>query len=230
MVLGDREFCSVTLGNWLKQEGVSFCLRLKKNEYLEREKGIWLALEALGLAPGNSFYLAGVRITKRKGFDSFALAAKWKRKYRGQAPDEGWFILTNLENLESAIQAYRRRFGIEEMFRDWKTGGYNLEETNVNHERFISLVVLITMAYFCATVHGKTIKAMGLQQYIGRVQEEGRQGRRHSNFYIGLYGQTWVGHQEECVQMILELLRLNPNKRKYYQKGLRAMELIRQVF
>jgi hypothetical protein len=31
IVLGDREFCSVELGNWLREKGVSFCLRLKKN-------------------------------------------------------------------------------------------------------------------------------------------------------------------------------------------------------
>jgi hypothetical protein len=30
IVLGDREFCSVGLGNWLKTMGVSFLLRLKK--------------------------------------------------------------------------------------------------------------------------------------------------------------------------------------------------------
>jgi len=31
IVLGDREFCSVDLGNWLRKKGVSFCLRLKNN-------------------------------------------------------------------------------------------------------------------------------------------------------------------------------------------------------
>ncbi|WP_445305924.1 hypothetical protein [Microcoleus sp. T3_A4] len=31
IVLGDREFCYVDLGNWLREKGVSFCLRLKKN-------------------------------------------------------------------------------------------------------------------------------------------------------------------------------------------------------
>jgi hypothetical protein len=203
---------------------------LKKNEYIEREKGIWLELETLGLTPGNSAYLAGVNVTKKRGIGSFNLAAKWKRKYRGQVPVEGWFILTNLGDLNSAIKAYRKRFDIEEMFRDWKSGGYHLEDTNMSQDRFMGLLVLITIAYFCATVYGKTIKDMGLQKYIGRVQEAGRQERRHSTFYIGLYGQTWVNHQEECVQMILELLRLNPNKRKYYQKGLRAMELIQSAF
>ena len=30
IVLGDREFCDVDLGNWLREKGVFFCLRLKK--------------------------------------------------------------------------------------------------------------------------------------------------------------------------------------------------------
>jgi len=44
---------------------------------------------------------------------------------KGCAPNEGWFILTNFD-LPTAIKAYRKRFDIEEMFRDFKSGGYNL--------------------------------------------------------------------------------------------------------
>ncbi len=42
-------------------------------------------------------------------------AAKWKKKYQGWEPNEGWFILTNLESLEAAVRAYKKRFDIEEM-------------------------------------------------------------------------------------------------------------------
>jgi len=35
--------------------------------------------------------------------------------------------MTNLPDLESAILSYKKRFGIEEMFRDFKSGGYKLE-------------------------------------------------------------------------------------------------------
>jgi len=41
IVLGDREFCSVGWGNWLKTMGVFFSLRLKKNHCLETENLIW---------------------------------------------------------------------------------------------------------------------------------------------------------------------------------------------
>ncbi len=105
VVLGDREFCSIKLGNWLLEQKAYFCLRLKQNEFVLLEDEIWLQLSALGLFPGMTFYLNGVRVTKQKGFAKFNVACKWKRKYWGWAPDEGWFILTNFTNLESAILA-----------------------------------------------------------------------------------------------------------------------------
>jgi len=65
VVLGDREFCSVGLAQWLReQSGTYFCLRLKKNEYVEIEQNIWMQLKDLSPKPGVSFYLQGVKITK----------------------------------------------------------------------------------------------------------------------------------------------------------------------
>ncbi len=226
VVLGDREFCSVKLGNWLLEQKLYFCLRLKKNEFVLLENENWQQLGTLGLSPGMKFYLNGVRVTKQKGFAKFNVACKWKRKYWGWAPDEGWFILTNLPDLESAVLAYKKRFGIEEMFRDFKKGGYNLEGTNVTGERLVVMVLLIAIAYTTATMQGKKIKKMGIQKYIGRVKESGRTQRRHSSFYIGLYGQNWVNFVDQCADAVAELMRLARNKWKYYQKGLRAMELI----
>lgn len=34
-MLADREFCSVQLAQWLKQQGFSFALRLRSNEYIQ---------------------------------------------------------------------------------------------------------------------------------------------------------------------------------------------------
>jgi hypothetical protein len=228
-VLGDREFCSVKLAKYLHSLGGYFCLRLKKNEFVEVEKNIFRELNSLGLAPGLSFFIKGVKVTKTRGFMSFNVACKWKRKINGVAPKEGWFILTNFDALELAISAYKQRFDIEEMFRDFKKGGYNLEETNVTGERFISLVLLIAIAYSSATIQGQNIKRKGIQKYIARIKEYGRRERRHSSFYIGLYGQTWVNFQDICMDLVTELMRLHRNKRKYYQQGLRAMRLIESV-
>jgi len=76
-----------------------------------------------------------VKFTKKKGFGQFSLAAYWKRKYRGKCPNQGWYILTNLKSLEAAINVYKARSGIEAMFKDCKSGGYNLEESKAGVER-----------------------------------------------------------------------------------------------
>ena len=52
----------------------------------------------------------------------------WKRQYRGKGEKEAWYLLTNLPSLEEGIEAYQKRMGIEEMFKDFKKGGYNLED------------------------------------------------------------------------------------------------------
>ncbi|NEO65723.1 MAG: IS4 family transposase [Moorea sp. SIO4G2] len=229
-VLGDREFCSVKLAKYLQSLGVYFCLRLKKNEFVEYKKDNWVALNDLGLIPGVSLFIQGVKVTKTRGFTSFNVACKWQRKLKGIAPKEGWFILTNFDSLELAISAYKKRFNIEEMFRDFKTGGYHLENTKVEGERFISLVLLIAIAYTSATIKGQHIKRQGIQTYVARVKEPDRIERRNSSFYVGLYGQTWVNFKDVCIELVTELMRLNPNKRKYYQRGLRAKSLIESGF
>ena len=101
-----------------------------------------------------------------------------------------------------------------------------MDKSNVTGERLIVICLLIAIAYTTATRQGRKIKQMGIQKYIGRLKEAGRAQRRHSSFYIGLYGQTWVNFIDECAPIVAKLMKLNRNKRQYYQKGQRAIELI----
>jgi hypothetical protein len=112
------------------------------------------------------------------------------------------------------------------MFKDCKTGGYNLENSHACYDRLKSLVLLIAIAYTCAIIKGCTIKQMGIQKYVGRLQELGRAVRRHSNFWIGLYGECWVTGSEVCQDLVTELMRIRSNKRPFFQKGIRARTLI----
>lgn len=230
VILGDREFCSIQLANWLSEQKVYFCLRLKKSEFIQTEDCIWLQLDALGLKPGTSLFLQGVKVTKTHQIEGFNLAGKWQRKIHGLSPKEGWFILTNLGGLKAAINSYKKRFDIEEMFRDFKKGGYNLESSNVSGLRLISLILVIAFAYSIATFKGQKIKKKGVQKYVGRVREYGRITRRHSSFYIGLYGQNWIKFMDSCWGLVEELMRLNRNKLEYYLRGIQAMKLIRATF
>jgi len=100
--------------------------------------------------------------------------------------------------------------------RDFKGGGYNLEGTNVTGERLVVMVLLIAIAYTTATIQGRKMKQMGIQKY--RSCERGRTNfATAQQFYIGLYGQTWVNFMDGCADVVAELMKLNRNKREYYQ-------------
>jgi hypothetical protein len=230
VVIGDREFRSVELAYWLKQKKVYFALRLKQGSYIKLRGQEYQKLNELGLAPGMKLFLTGVKFTKKKGFGQFSIAAYWKRKYRGKGANEGWYILTNLKSLSEALKIYQARSGIEAMFRDCKSGGYNLEDSKASVERLTSLVLLIALAYTCAGLQGQFIKSQGQQKYVSRLKELKRMTRRHSNFWVGLYGQMWIAALEACSDWVRDLIRLRPNKRAFFQKGLRAMNLIQAAF
>ena len=153
-----REFCSVDLANWLREQNVYFCLRLKRNHCIETENMIWVRLEQLGITPGTSLYFQGIKVRKSKPLAGFDVACKWKRNYQRWTVDEAWFILTNLGHLPQALAAYKQRMGIEEMFRDCKSGGYNLEGTGLTGNRLIKIILLMTISYSHDIIEGTIIK------------------------------------------------------------------------
>jgi Transposase DDE domain len=226
LVLGDREFCSVTLANWLRDRKVGFCLRLKKNVCVKTESELWTELKLLGLEPGNSFFDREVTIRKTAPIKGFNLAGKWLGKYRNITTKEPWYILTSLLDLQVAVDAYSKRFGIEEMFRDFKGGGYNLEQTNLTGDRLSNLLILLSLAYLKSIIQGIDIKSKQVQEYLGRKTEKYRKYARHSTFYVGLWGESWVDSISSNWQVVVELMSLSPHKLPNYQQGLRAMRLI----
>jgi hypothetical protein len=92
-----------------------------------------------------------------------------------------------------------------------------------------ALILLIAIAYSCAINAGRKGRHMGLQKYVGRLQELRHNSRRHSAFWIGLYGQLWVGAMEFWTDLACALMRSKPNKLLYFHTGLRAMALIQSA-
>ena len=80
--------------------------------------------------------------------------------------------MTNLGSLEEAIKSYQKRFGIEEMFRDLKSGGYNLEGTNLEAERLSKLLIVTAIAHTSAILQGQMVKGKGIQKYVVRPESK----------------------------------------------------------
>jgi hypothetical protein len=133
-------------------------------------------------------------------------------------------------NLKMALSAYEKRFGIKEMFRDYKSGGYNLESTCVTGNRLIALIILLSLAYTSAIMSGEKIKTKGVVKYVGRVKEKHRTQRRHSSFYLGIHGYAWLESLVLLSEQTFQLMSLSPHKRPYYQRGRQAEKLIWSTF
>ncbi|MEP0911480.1 hypothetical protein NDI45_11180 [Leptolyngbya sp. GB1-A1] len=128
------------------------------------------------------------------------------------------------------MNSYAKRFSIEPMFRDFKTGGYNLENCRATGQRFLALVLLVAIAHTLTIEQSKRICRQQIQHYIGRVPESKRTQNRHSDFWIGLYGQLWIRSMDLWSNWAEQLIRLKLQKRCFFQQGLRAMSLIQPPF
>ena len=220
LVLGDREFHSPKLAEWLTRQGVSFVLRQKKNLHLQTAgNSDYQVLKEMGFKPGMSHFYRQVLCNKGDGLGPFNVAVYWKRKYRNQGPKEPWYLLTNLSTLKQALKLYRCRWGIEQLFKDCKSGGYNLEATRVNDKRFLALMVLVAIAYCLATFQGQDLKHTELDIDAGRIDEHQDKTPRQSEFSLGLYGQRWRYAMELWAERAFQLIALKPHKRLYFQRG-----------
>lgn len=229
VVLGDREFHSVKLGNWLDERDVKFALRQKRSTHIQEEGQDFLALNEIEIKPGQTKFLRGINCTATHKIGSFNLGVTWKRKYRGKGPKDPWYILTNLDSLEMVLAFYKSRWGIESMFKDCKTGGYNLEKTWVNKRRFLAIVLLVAIAYSLATFYGESLQKMGVRKYVCRTTESNRAVERHSHFWIGLYGHLWADTMDSWPDLMMRLISLKPHKQRFFQQGFKALSIIQST-
>jgi hypothetical protein len=114
------------------------------------------------------------------------------------------------------------------MFRDCKTGGYNLEGSQASPDKLVRLILLIAIAMTSAWIQGEKTNILGKHSYVCRSKEMERTRRRHSNFWVGLSGHNWIVAFHECHAWVQEFIDCVSNKRVFYQRGLRALTLIQQ--
>ena len=230
LLLADREFHSVQLAHWLRQRNVDFALRQKKGTCIADDDAVYYPLKDLNLKPGMSRFLTDISCTKAHQLTGFNLAAYWKRKYRGRGSKEPWYILTSLNSLPKALSVYSARWGIETLFRDLKTGGYNLEQTKVNESRLLALVLLISIAYTLATLQGVSLQDETTSEYLGRPTEPGRNIDRYSSFWMGLRSRDWCQSFENWSDLAFSLINLKPHKWLNFQRGLQALSVVQTAF
>ncbi len=103
VIIGDREFHSVELAQWLHKQNLSFVFRQKKDTTFRKKRQKFQPLSSIEISPGVRSFYTDIKVTQKKGFGYFNLAVYWKRKYGGKQDKEAWYLLTNLPDLNTAI-------------------------------------------------------------------------------------------------------------------------------
>jgi len=174
-LLADREFIGSRWMNFLNENNIPFAIRVKESLSIVLDNGKVCSLRTL--------------LRNRR-------ARRVVHNFAGRLPetdtpvrvaikqlktDEWLIVMTNRDDGKAALNAYRKRWGIECLFGDAKTRGLNLEDTRLTDPGKLAtllgiLALAIGWAYRCAT------RTMGRRTIARKAH-----GRREKSWFrVGL--------------------------------------------
>jgi hypothetical protein len=176
--LADRGFVCKALMRRLQQLGWIWRIRVKKNQKLKTRNG-FITPKALPLSPGKAL-LFSRNMNFGKGLEYISLSAGWARGSK-----EPWYVLSGDAASREVFMDYSRRFGIEEGFRDEKSGGCDLEEGRIRDANKLErLLLIISTAQIIAVSEGMSVTLAGEREEV-----DPHELRSLSYFQIGL---RWI--------------------------------------
>lgn len=176
--LADRGFVCKDLMNRLQKLGWLWRIRVKGNQKL-RVGGSFITPKTLPLAPGKALLFSG-NVNFGLKLERISFSAGWAAGSR-----EPWYVLSGDEAGLEVFMDYARRFGIEEGFRDEKSGGCDLEAGHIRDaQKLERLLLVISTALIVAVSEGISATLAGEEKEV-----EPHSVRSLSYFQMG---QRWI--------------------------------------
>ena len=165
LLLGDRGFDSAEFVAYLLRRGVQFVLRCVHSVSVRLSDNVdFVTISNLPLKVGEVLDYGTVLYTKGS-----AVAVRLVRTLAHGQTDE-WNLITNLGEHALAkviVKLYGRRFTIEELFRDLKGGGWQLERTRVRFEESMDrLILVLAVAHILVVSIGRWAKKCNLERHF----------------------------------------------------------------
>jgi hypothetical protein len=176
--LADRGFVCKALMRRLQELNWTWRIRVKGNQKLRSKNG-FITPKTLPLSPGKAI-LFSRSMNFGKGLEYISLSAGW-----ANGSTEPWYVLSGDAASREVFMDYSRRFGIEEGFRDEKSGGCDLERGYIrNAQKLERLLLAIATAQIIAVSEGITVAINGKSDEV-----DPHQLRSLSYFQIGM---RWI--------------------------------------
>jgi len=176
--LADRGFVCKDLMRSLQRLRWTWRIRVKGNQKLRTRNG-FITPKILPLSPGKAL-LFSRNLNFGSGLEYVSLSAGWAIGSR-----EPWYVLSADAASTEIFMDYSRRFGIEEGFRDEKSGGFDLEVGRIRDAHKLQrLLLVIAAAQIVAVSEGMSVTLDGKREEI-----DPHQSRSLSYFQIGM---RWI--------------------------------------
>jgi hypothetical protein len=177
ILLGDREYGTVSLIRHCLAHSWHFCFRVRKNRSLRWSQQQARPVGSLPLKRGERLFISDVRLPDLAD-QPLQLACAWSEDKQDTEP---WYLLTDLPADSRILLLYVTRCWIEEMFRDFKELGFRLETTHIRHtDRVNRLLLGICLAYVWLLNAGIWVTKNSLRKQVDRHTR-----RQLSYFQIG---------------------------------------------
>ena len=154
VLLMDREFIGKHwLEGFLQAEEIAYVVRLKESGYIANRRGRQVKMTALlrGLKPGESVSLGQRKVGKAKDACTHHVSA-------ARLANGALLVVAHSEDITDACAEYAHRWNIEVMFKAFKSGGFNLEDTRLTHpDRLETLTAVLAIAFCVAYRTGERL-------------------------------------------------------------------------
>lgn len=180
-IMGDREFIGDKWMGYLKRNKIPFIMRLRENQYVTRRgyKSWTIAEIAQHLRRKKRYVIKGsCRLGAALHEDQARVRIVIMRLPTGEL-----LALACSRDPHRALKDYRCRWSIETMFGNFKTKGFNLEDTHITDpEKLSTLLAVLALAIALSVKNGVALARLNPIP----VKKHGR--KAWSLFALGLHG------------------------------------------
>jgi hypothetical protein len=164
ILVGDAEFGTGPVLRQLQDWGWQYVLREKgRISVRPHPSACWAPFGRLVTAAGQSVWKVQWQCLEQHNVCT-NLLAHWAL---GEAAP--WLLVTNLPTKTTALQSYRRRMWIEEMFGDLKGHGFDLESTHLRDvDKLSRLTFAVFLLYLSLVTRGVRVIRCGQRHLVDR--------------------------------------------------------------
>ncbi|MEY4530970.1 MAG: hypothetical protein RLZZ156_1691 [Deinococcota bacterium] len=161
-LLADRGFADTSLMQYLNALGWTYIIRIKASFGIFSPAGDLLCKTGeVALACNQSKHYHNVYLTQ----NHFAIVHVGLARVKGAK--EPWFIVSNIPTTDLSFIRYGMRFDIEQVFKDDKSGGFNLESSDLRSADTLNrLMLVLCLAMLFLVAEGTRVVLCGFRRMV----------------------------------------------------------------